>query len=297
MISFFWILFSDNFIYTLSSNVDVLMRLQTYKGWFFITSTSIFLFYLINNEITKNNKIQHELVKARLKAEESDRLKTAFLSNISHEIRTPLNGILGFSDLLCEEKIEPESKKLYINQVNNNGQSLLKIINDIIEVSKIQQNILSVNMKDFELNDLIIAIQKKYATALNAKGLNLLIKNDSSRKSDTLHSDYDILITILSNLIDNAIKYTEKGNITIGYHITEKSIHLFVEDTGIGISKEDAHIIFRRFKETSMTKKSNDGFGLGLSISKGLAEALNGQIEVQSELGKGSRFTVAIPKH
>ena len=296
MISFFWIIFSDKFIYTISANTDTLTQLQTYKGWFFISSTSIFLFYLINKEIKKNNKIQKELVEARLKAEESDRLKTAFLSNISHEIRTPLNGILGFSNLLCDEETESESKKLYTDQVNNNGQSLLKIINDIIEVSKIQQNMLSVKLKDFDLNQLIFDIQKKYASTLSGKGLNLLIKNESISDPFILHSDYDKINQILSNLIDNAIKYTETGTITIGYNITEKSIHFFVEDTGIGISKEDAEMIFRRFKETAVTKKSNDGFGLGLSISKGLAEALNGHIKVQSELGKGSRFTVVIPK-
>lgn len=298
IISFFWILFSDMFVNSLTMDADKLTHIQTYKGWFFISATAILLFLLINNELKKKNKVQDELEKAKLQAEESDRLKTAFLSNMSHEIRTPLNGIIGFSSLLNDEDIPAESKKMYIEQIEKNGQLLIKIINDIIEISRIQKNMVSINLKLFDLNKELDNLVKRYTSIespLTRKGLELIVENDIYTKPFNLFSDPDRIDQILMNLINNAIKFTNKGTITIGYTNNEDIVRIFVEDTGSGIDIEDIESIFQRFNQNSSLKDSNDGVGLGLAISKGLAEALDGKIEVESETGKGSRFTLILP--
>lgn len=299
-LSFFWILFSDKFLLSLTSETDSLTRLQTYKGWFFIFTTSVFLFLLINAEIKKLNRVKQELVKAKEKAEESDRLKTAFLSNMSHEIRTPLNGILGFSNLLCEEEISIQNRELYQDQINSNSQLLLKIINDIIEISKIQENMLQIQIKRLDLNLLFENLYQGYncpESILTKKGLELKLIPENKTEPFIITSDPERLLQVLGNLIDNAVKFTQSGTISIGYKTSGEKVNLFVEDTGIGISKENQKQIFERFKQTSMTRDRNAGFGLGLSISKGISEALGGRIFLESEPGKGSRFTVELPAH
>ncbi|WP_423128603.1 sensor histidine kinase [Gaoshiqia sp. Z1-71] len=297
-VSFLWILFSDRFVQTFTSDVIYLSKLQTYKGWFFIFITSVFLFILIDNEIRRKNKVQDELRKAKIKAEESDRLKTAFLSNMSHEIRTPLNGILGFSNLLCEDELPPEKKQQYIELINRNNQLLLKIINDIIEISKIQENMISVNKKTIDLHELINNLHRSYlapGSVLQEKNLEFRFLNEMEQKPFFVDTDPDRLNQILANLIENAIKYTEKGSVSIGFRSSSEQVNIFVQDTGPGIPKDRHSLIFERFKQSLDATITRNGFGLGLSISKGLAEALNGRIELESEVGKGSTFTVKLP--
>ncbi len=296
-ISFLWILFSDMFIQTLSNDPHKLTQLQTYKGWFFVLSTSVFLFMMIDRKIHKMNKIRDELERAKIKAEESDRLKTAFLSNMSHEIRTPLNGILGFSNLLCEEKLEKKDYELYINQINRNGQLLLKIINDIIEISKIQENMIAINPITFDFHHIfnnLSIIYNSRESKLIKKGLEFRIANDISKGSLSMHTDPERVLQILINLIENAIKYTDSGYIQLQYEQQEQQLLVHVEDSGTGINKDDLSRIFERFNQSTV-KSDVQGFGLGLSISRGLAQALGGNLSVESELGKGSRFTVQIP--
>ena len=298
LVSFFWILFSDKFLQSISNDANTLTQLQTYKGWFFVVSTSLLLFWIINSELKKKNKIQEKLRKAMLKAEESDRLKTAFLSNMSHEIRTPLNGIVGFSNLLCDEMVSEKNKEIFLEQINRNSQLLLKIIDDIIEVSKIQENMITVNIQTVDLHEILDQLSKTYLNtnpALKAKNLEFRILNNLNRHPLFLQTDPARLSQILVNLIDNAIKYTQQGSIGLGYELLDKEIRIFVEDTGIGISDENLKLIFERYKQPAETRDSNAGFGLGLSISKGLTEALNGTIDVKSEKGKGSCFSIRLP--
>ena len=295
---FFWILFSDRILIFFTKDINLLTQLQNYKGWFFIVITTILLYCFLQNEFSKRNKIAKELEKAKSKAEESDRLKTAFLSNMSHEIRTPLNGILGFSNLISKEELPREDKRLYAELISVNGHLLLKLINDIIDISKIQENMLSLNLKEFDFHQLLRNIMRTYSlpgSALLKKDLNLRLVNDIYSGPLMLWSDPDRLHQVLTNLVDNAIKYSDHGSIVIGYELKGKEIQIYVEDNGIGIEKEKQAMIFERFKQTSEQKYQDSGFGLGLSISLGITEALHGTIRVDSEPGKGSRFTVVLP--
>ncbi|MHA7109471.1 sensor histidine kinase [Sunxiuqinia elliptica] len=298
ILGFLWILFSDYLLQFFIVDLNVLTKWQNYKGWFYIAVTALMLYWLIRRQMQRKNRLLDELEAARLKAEESDRLKTAFLSNMSHEIRTPLNGILGFSNLISEENVPVEQKQLYLKQINSNGKLLLKIINDIIEVSKIQENQLAINYEQVDLPLLLDNFLKAYTLNGNAfkkKGLELRVLNRLDSESLIIETDPSRLLQVLVNLMDNAIKYTAEGWIAIGYRLENAEVQIWVEDTGSGIAPENQQIIFERFKQTSTSKKTGAGFGLGLSISKGIIEALQGSIQLNSKLGNGSRFLIKLP--
>ena len=298
LISFFWILFSDRFIETMTDNAAVLTKLQTYKGWFFVITTSVFLYILISREIRKQGELNEELQRAKERAEESDRLKSAFLSNMSHEIRTPLNGIVGFSQLLFEDEENPKTRQMYIDQVNQNSEMLLKIINNILEISKIQENMIAPKIRDVNLPDLLHYISQIYSSrksTLIQKGLKFQQKTHAGCKKRIVRTDPDCLNQILFNFLDNAVKYTSQGKIILGCQLEEKFLRIYVKDTGIGISPEVMPRIFDRFKRFNGEENLSEGFGLGLSISQGLAAALEAKLEVTSQPGKGSCFSVLLP--
>lgn len=298
ILGFLWILFSDYLLQFFIIDLDVLTKWQNYKGWFYIAVTALMLYWLIRRQMKRKNRLLDELEAARLKAEESDRLKTAFLSNMSHEIRTPLNGILGFSNLISEEDVPVEQKQLYLKQINSNGKLLLKIINDIIEISKIQENQLAISYEQVDLSLLLDNFIKAYTLNGNAfkkKGLELRVLNRLESESLIIETDPSRLLQVLVNLMDNAIKYTAEGWIAIGYRLENSEVQIWIEDTGSGITPENQEIIFERFKQTSTSKKTGAGFGLGLSISKGIVEALQGTIELESAPGRGSRFLIKLP--
>jgi len=298
IIGFLWILFSDHLLENLAANPKALNELQTYKGWFFVICTSFFLYVLISREIQKETKLNEELLKAKKKAEESDQLKAAFLSNMSHEIRTPLNGIVGFSQLLFESDGEIEIRQMYIDQVNKNSEMLLKIINNILEISKIQEDMIVTNFREVAICELLKNIQQTYGlvkSALVEKGLQFTVETYEVGEKIKLMTDPDHLYQILYNLIDNAVKYTAQGKITLGCQLEDAHVRIYVKDTGIGISDEIMPLIFDRFKPFQKGGEFSDGFGLGLSICQGLANALRAKMEVSSQPGKGSCFSVLLP--
>lgn len=298
IVSFLWILFSDQFITTLSDDPIVLTKLQTYKGWFFVVSTSVFLYALISREITRKNQLLEELKSAKEKAEQSEKLKSSFLSNMSHEIRTPLNGIVGFSQLLFDNDDDEKKRQLYIDQVNRNSDMLLRIINNILEISKIQEKMIEPVIEEISASDTLRDIELNYGTKnslLKQKGLEFKLEVSEECQNRKIHTDTGCLKQILFNFIDNAIKYTPHGTITLGCRFEESFIRISVEDTGIGISEENLSHIFERFRRMTNGNEVSDGFGLGLSISKGLAEVIGAKIEVSSEQGAGSRFSILLP--
>ncbi|RLD67348.1 MAG: hypothetical protein DRI95_04975 [Bacteroidetes bacterium] len=243
--------------------------------------------------INKQKKHEHDLIKAKEKAEKSEKLKSAFLANMSHEIRTPLNAIVGFSSLLAEEGLDSEQKTSFRNIIIKQNDLLLTLISDILDLSKIESGNMDIRPKKI---DAIKLIDEIYSSYIHLCPLEIkLTKNYNGTPDDfVIIADYNRLRQILINFISNAFKYTKKGKIEIGCKVeTEgQSVKLYVKDTGIGLSNKEQKKVFTPFKQIDHMAQ---GTGLGLSISKSLADLMNMEISVKSEKGKGSEFYVLIP--
>lgn len=264
---------------------------------------NIINFIAIKEDITEKKKILEELILAKEHAEESDRLKTAFLANVSHEIRTPMNGILGFAELLKESDLTGEEQQEYIQVIEKSGARMLNIINDIVDISKIEAGLTTVNIEDVNINGKIEFIYKFFKPEIEGKGIRFIMKNGLQNSDAIIQTDDEKLYAVLINLVKNAAKFTNSGNIEIGYNLVNKGqalpfIEFFVKDTGIGIPKDRHHAIFERFIQADIAdSKAFQGAGLGLAISKAYVEMLGGEIRVESEVGKGSEFFFTIPCH
>ncbi len=250
----------------------------------------------VKEDITDRKKLITQLIVARDKAEESDRLKTSFLQNISHEIRTPMNGIIGFIELLKDPDITGEEQTVYFNIIEKSSQRMLNTINDIIDISKIEAGIVMVKNSIVSVQQLVSDVVCFFRPEVEKKGLKIDLSLDPSVENLTIVSDLEKLYAILTNLIKNAIKYSNTGNITVGAVKKEKYVEFFVEDKGIGIPKEKIDKIFERFIQAeSESMRSHEGAGLGLSIVKAYINLLGGVIHVDSEPGVGSKFKFVIP--
>ncbi len=243
-----------------------------------------------------NARNYEELKNAKNKAEESDKLKSAFLANMSHEIRTPMNGILGFLELMQDPYLSSEDMKKYIHVVKSSGDRLLSTINDIIEISKIEAGQISLNISTFHISDVLIYHYNFFFPEAHKKGLELKLNNGLTSQNDLIQTDRTKLESILSNLIKNAIKFTQSGYVEIECHLENKNLIFQVSDSGTGIAEEKLNDIFQRFvqEDTSLTRPY-EGSGLGLSIAKAYVDFLYGEISVESVVGKGSKFMVSIP--
>lgn len=250
-----------------------------------------------NKKIELNNE---KLQIAKEKAEESDRLKSAFLANMSHELRTPMNGIIGFSKLIIDSvDMSPELLKKYLNIIHKSGYILLNLVNDIIDLSKIESMQLKLNFTKFKLNELIDELLSFFISEKESAGKNdikIIAEKDGLLKDLIIYSDSNRIRQVLYNLIHNALKFTDKGYIKFGYHIENDNLKFFVEDTGIGMSDLEKQIIFERFRQVDdKTTRRYGGSGIGLTVSKGIVENLKGKIWVDSQKGKGSTFYFTIP--
>jgi signal transduction histidine kinase/CheY-like chemotaxis protein len=246
-------------------------------------------------DITNREKAKRELITAKEKAEESDQLKSAFLSNMSHEIRTPMNAIIGFSDLLEEENIEEDTKKEYIKLIQSNSLKLLNLIDDIIDIAKIEANQIQIRESEILLHQLLDELHKTFKSKTNSK-INLILKKVEDYNEISMTTDGFRLQQVLTNLLSNAFKFTDQGDIEFGYTIKNKFLEFFVSDTGIGIPKDSHNIIFDRFRQIDDTgNRLYGGTGLGLSICKCIIELLNGKIWLESKTGGGSTFYFTIP--
>ncbi|MBP7460932.1 MAG: PAS domain S-box protein [Candidatus Delongbacteria bacterium] len=241
---------------------------------------------------------REELIRAKEKAEEGDRLKSAFLCNMSHEIRTPMNGIIGFANLLTTPDISEQKRTQYTTIINESCQQLLSIVNDILDISKIETGQMQINSETTNVNNILLELFSFYKPNADKSNLNLYFKQELSDQEATISTDRIKLKQILSNLISNAIKFTHQGYIEYGYNRHGDTLEFFIRDTGIGIRPEFHSFIFDRFRqgETSLTRQYG-GTGLGLAISKAYVELLGGKIWVTSSPTEGSTFFFTIPYH
>jgi len=299
LIGFIWILFSDQMIRLLTESSDAMTAIQTYKGWFFVSGTSLFLYILIRKEIKKKNQVESDLINAIKKAEESDQLKSAFLSNMSHEIRTPLNGILGFCELLLDDTFKEDDKQIFAKHLTKNSNDLLKLINDIMDISKLQENQFEILKKKFNLNTLLTNILLEYKQSdmksMRNRVCLKLIKDQGDTEIE-LFSDPVRLTHIFQKLLNNAFFFTQEGFIHFGYQKTNDGIEFFVEDSGCGIDESNRELFFKPFFRGKNQLIGSKGFGLGLAISKGLATLLGGDLQFTSTPNVGSKFFFSIDK-
>ena len=242
----------------------------------------------ISWDITNLQNIEQELIKARIKAEQSDRLKSAFLANMSHEIRTPLNAIVGFSQLLPAAETA-EEKKLYSGIINQNSDILLQLINDILDLSKIEAGTLEYIKRPMNLGEVCRTIYAVHKERVK-EGVTLVFDNEDENLF--IEGDQNRIMQVITNFLTNASKFTYEGEIRLGFERTDKNIRVYVKDTGIGIEPEKVDHVFERFVKLNSFAQ---GTGLGLSICQMIIEKIGGEIGVTSELGKGSTFYFTIP--
>lgn len=249
-------------------------------------------------DITEQKNAELALIREKERAEESDRLKTAFLQNMSHEIRTPMNGILGFLDLLREPDITEGEKEKYIRLVNKSGHRLLVTINDIIEISKIEAGQVTLQLSDFNLMEVVQYQADFFRHQAEDKGIGFVVTQQLNGERAYIHSDRYKIEGIMTNLINNALKFTSRGTITIETGLTDAFVSITISDTGKGIPPERLEAIFHRFVQADLNmSRAHEGSGLGLSIVKAYVEMLGGSINVSSAPGEGSVFVVRIPYH
>jgi signal transduction histidine kinase len=256
----------------------------------------------IYKDVTEMMEIENELKEARDRAQESDRLKTAFLANMSHEIRTPMNGIIGFVNLLRDAEVTDEQRDLYLKHIEQSSHQLLNIVNDIIDISKIESGQLKISNRAVRINGVLDELYSSFFHRIRGdepgqKKVSFTLEKGETSPDFTIVIDDSRLSQIFNNLIINAIKFTEEGQISFGYTLQNRRyIKFFVRDTGIGISPGKTEMIFDRFGQDIQSKVVHpSGTGLGLSISKSLVELMGGEMWVDSSVGKGSVFYFTLP--
>lgn len=241
-------------------------------------------------DVTEHKRTEKELIAARIKAEESDRLKSAFLANMSHEIRTPLNSIVGFSRLTIEAESE-EEKIQYSDIVEKNTGLLLNLFNDILDLSALESGSLQLSVASVKLYNICVSLFEKYMVA-PPKGVSLLL--DEIDIKQVVYGDKERIVQVLNNLLANAFKFTQAGEIHFGFERKGNMVQFYVQDSGIGISSEKAATIFERFGKVDNFVQ---GTGLGLTICRMLVEKMGGRIWVRSNLDQGTTFYFTLPCH
>lgn len=250
----------------------------------------------IKEDITDRKQKEKELLLAIEKAEESDKLKSAFINNISHEIRTPLNGILGFGQFWADSELSKKEREMYFSAIKQSSNRLMQTVTDYMDIAKIVSGTLEVHKKEFQIKPLLEEIMEYTEMLCSKKPIDLEEEVPSNSNLLTLDSDMALIEKIIKNLIDNAVKFTDKGKIILGYRILEGYLEFFVQDTGRGIEQDKLQTIFKAFSQgDTSTSRGYEGSGLGLAIAKGFVDLLNGDIWATSKEGEGSVVYFTIP--
>jgi signal transduction histidine kinase/ActR/RegA family two-component response regulator len=321
IIGFVWIYLSDTLFGVIITNKQTLIYFSIFKGLLYVLITTLLLYYmvkshmkklhkaeLISKEKSEELKLQNKLYKklneelhlAKEKAEESDRLKTAFLQNMSHEIRTPMNAIMGFSALIVDYYDNKPKLESFSEIISQRCNDLLTIINDILDIAKIESGQLPVHYEACDLDTLfteLFAFFNENKKRMNKENIDLIVQRVCDPTQTIIVTDKVKLKQIFINLISNAFKFTEEGHIEVGCTLnSENKLEFFVSDTGIGIQADKQAQIFERFTQVNQSKtRIHSGTGLGLSIVKGLLHLLNGKIWLESAPNKGTTFYFSIP--
>lgn len=254
---------------------------------------SIAVYYLHEVAIKDLEEREQEMSVAKNRAEESDQLKSAFLANISHEIRTPMNSIIGFSEYLIEKQTTELEKEQYAAIINQSCHQLLNLVNDVLDVSKIETGQVTINKKATNISEVLVSLYQLFENQVHIKGITLRLNSEIPDEKTLVLIDEIKIRQILTNFLSNALKYTEKGEIEFGCKMKDGQLHFYVRDTGVGIDTNDLDAIFDRFRQVD--KNINVGAGLGLAISKGFAESMGGNVYVDSTQGQGSTFYLSVP--
>ena len=284
----------------IEGEVTGVLAIQSYSDENAFNESDMRMLEFVSDQISisiDRKKTEEDLIKSKEKAEENDRLKTAFLTNMSHEIRTPMNGIIGFADLLKKANfINKEEYDYYANIIVDSSKQLLNIVNDILDISKIETGQIDLFEEEISVNKIISETFSFFELKAKEKNLKLNVFKGLSDKEATIKTDQSKLKQVLFNLVSNAFKFTEKGSIDFGYHLKNNELEFYVKDSGIGIAKKYHKKIFDRFiKAENITTELYGGTGLGLAICTGLVGKMGGKIWVESEKDKGAEFYFTIP--
>lgn len=284
---------------TVNQQVVGTIVIQSYTTGVIYNQNNARLLEMIANELSlviERNQMIDDLLKAKDKAEESDKLKSAFLANMSHEIRTPMNGILGFTSLLSEPDLTSEEKDKYIDIIQKSGQRMLNTVNDLIDISKIETGQMPLVSAKTNLSEQLKNLYAFFVVEAKNKGLKFVLNDNILPEDEVIETDVAKLDSIMTNLIKNAIKFTDRGSIEIGGVVKNQCFEFYVRDTGIGIPLHRQKAVFNRFEQADIAdSRAYQGSGLGLTIARAYAEMLGGTIELESEPGVGSVFSVSIP--
>ncbi len=293
-----WILFSDRFVLGLTQDPYLIHTISLYKGWFFVLMSGLILFYLVRREMHRRTIVLRELEKAKKRAEESEKLKSAFLSNLSHYLRTPMNSILGFTELISEHDIDEEKQQRFKLYIRERCDHLLKTINSIVEISQLQEGIIKIENENFSLNRMIDAAADLLNVEIEKreKPVQVLVSKFLPDGNDLVKNDKDKVFQILSCLIENAATFTQKGSVELAYYLLRDSVVFKLKDTGIGIDPQFQKMLFKSFLfNSSLTRDVDEGATLSLYISSELAKKIGGRLWLEKSNSKGSTFCLSIP--
>jgi|GEM_PF-1011697 len=293
-----WILLSDRILMFLTSSPQQLTQWQTYKGWFYVIVSGLFIWIIVNLYNRRLSQKMNELNEALKKAEESDRLKTIFLQNVSHEVRTPLNGIMGFADILMETNSLSEVHKTYLHYILKNSEELKSFMDKVLDVAIIESGSARFIPRLLNLSELVreIYFEGKHLSAFYPH-LSFIFEDATEPQSNLKIVTDPVLVTkIMDNILENAFRFTESGEVSLKIYAKEDSVAIEVSDSGPGISEKELIHIFAKFHTSKdLQDTQTRGAGLGLFIANHYARLIGGKLQCTSVFGEGSVFKLEIP--